>query len=60
VPPALKHPKHPKPPVKIKAPEVDASAGVQAIALLSGALLLVGERARRRKNSAGGSTPLPP
>jgi hypothetical protein len=33
----------------VKAPEIDASAGVQAIALLSGILLLVGERARRRR-----------
>jgi hypothetical protein len=32
-----------------KAPEIDAAAGVQAIALLSAILLLVGERARRRK-----------
>lgn len=34
---------------KVKAPEIDATAGVQAIALLSGILLLVGERARRRQ-----------
>jgi hypothetical protein len=33
----------------VPAPEIDATAGVQAIALLSGILLLVGERARRRK-----------
>lgn len=33
----------------VKAPEIDASAGVQAIALLGGIMLLVGERARRRK-----------
>ncbi len=31
-----------------KAPEIDATAGVQAIALLTGLLLLVGERSRRR------------
>jgi len=31
----------------VKAPEIDATSGVQAIALLSGILLLVGERARR-------------
>jgi len=33
----------------VPAPEIDATAGVQGIALLSGILLLVGERARRRK-----------
>ncbi len=32
----------------VKAPEIDAASGVQAIALLSGILLLVGERSRRR------------
>lgn len=38
-----------RPPVFIKAPEIDATAGVQAIALLSGMLLLVAERTRRRR-----------
>jgi hypothetical protein len=33
----------------VKAPELDASAGTQALALLAGGLLLVGERTRRRK-----------
>jgi len=33
----------------VKAPEIDAASGVQAIALLGGMLLLVGERARRRR-----------
>ena len=33
----------------LKAPEIDAASGVQAIALLGGVLLLVGERARRRR-----------
>ncbi len=33
----------------VKAPEFDATAGVQAIALLSGILLVVSERSRRRK-----------
>jgi hypothetical protein len=32
-----------------KAPEIDAASGVQAIALLSGVLLLVRERTRRRR-----------
>lgn len=32
----------------VKAPEIDATAGVQAIAVLSGIMLLIGERARRR------------
>lgn len=36
-------------PVRMKAPEIDATAGIQAIALLSGVLLLVGERVRRRR-----------
>ena len=37
------------PPVTIKAPEIDAAAGVQGIALLSGVLLLVAERRRRQR-----------
>jgi hypothetical protein len=35
-----------------KAPEIDATSGVQAIALLSGVLLLVSDRARRRRGEA--------
>ncbi len=34
----------------VKAPEIDAAAGVQAVALLSGIMLLMGERARRRSS----------
>lgn len=37
----------------VKAPEIDATSGVQAVALLSGILLLVGERARRARVSKG-------
>jgi hypothetical protein len=37
----------------ILAPEIDATSGVQAIALLSGILLLVGERTRRTKARKG-------
>jgi hypothetical protein len=37
------------PPVNIQAPEIDAAAGVQGIALLSGVLLLVAERRRRQR-----------
>jgi len=33
-----------------KAPEIDAAAGVQAAALLTGVLLLLGDRARRLKS----------
>ena len=33
----------------LQAPEIDADSGAQAIALLGGILLLVGERARRRR-----------
>ncbi len=47
--PPVTVPANPPRPVVIKAPEIDATAGVQAIALLTGLLLLVGERARRRK-----------
>lgn len=35
----------------IKAPEIDGAAGTQAIALLTGILLLAGERARRRSQA---------
>jgi hypothetical protein len=38
-----------EPPVIIKGPEIDATAGVQAIALITGALLLLGEAIRRRR-----------
>jgi len=41
----------PKRPSVVKAPEIDASAGVQAIALVSGIVVLVGERSRRRRRS---------
>jgi len=33
-----------------KAPEIDAKAGTSAIALLTGVLLLVGERSRSRRS----------
>lgn len=33
----------------VKAPEIDAASGVQAIALLTGVVLLIGARARRRR-----------
>ena len=35
--------------VFIKAPEIDAAAGVQAIVLMTGGLLLVAERRRRQR-----------
>lgn len=47
LPPVARAPE--RAPVFIKAPEIDATAGVQAIALLSGMLLLVAERTRRRR-----------
>lgn len=34
-----------------KAPEIDAASGTSAIALLTGVLLLVGERSRSRRSS---------
>lgn len=33
-----------------KAPEIDAKAGTSAIALLTGVLLLIGERSRSRRS----------
>lgn len=33
-----------------KAPEIDAASGTSAIALLTGALLLAGERSRSRRS----------
>ncbi len=44
---------NPNPPAVVRAPEIDAAAGVQAIALLSGVLLLVGERKRRNREAQG-------
>lgn len=34
-----------------KAPEIDAASGTSAIALLTGVLLLMGERARSKRSS---------
>lgn len=38
-----------KPTTVVSAPEIDGATGAQAIALLSGILLLAGERLRRRR-----------
>ena len=35
----------------VKAPEIDAASGTSAIALLTGALLLAGERSRSKRSS---------
>jgi len=37
------------PPGQVKVPEIDAGAGLQALALLAGVLLLVSEGSRRRR-----------
>ncbi len=49
-PPGQSGKKPPKKPPSIKAPEIDAASGIQAIALIGGILLLVGERGRRRRS----------
>ncbi len=35
---------------RVKAPEIDATSGTRAIALLTGVLLLVGEKSRARRS----------
>lgn len=42
---------NPNPPGQAaKAPEIDATSGISAIALLTGVLLLAGERSRSRRS----------
>ena len=49
-PPGLKPGRPPKPDKPPRAPEIDAASGTSAIALLTGVLLLAGERSRSRRS----------
>jgi hypothetical protein len=45
-----RHVKHERPEHPTKAPEISVMSGTSAIALLAGALLLMGERTRTRRS----------
>lgn len=49
-PGGVKGPNPDAPGQRAKAPEIDAASGTSAIALLTGVLLLVGERSRSRRS----------